>query len=90
MSNMTEQKWRSMSDHERVRFLNQNVIEVESQGFLDSKKKVGDYSAFTTKYRAKIGGVIMSRWCDSEAEALHHGLDNRIKMTEELADEADN
>lgn len=66
---MTVARWRSMSEREQAEFLNSEDITVESKLVFDEPRVVGDVTAVSERYRAKVGPVILSGWKDNSADA---------------------
>lgn len=87
MSRMTADKWKAMSDQEQIDYLEDHPIEVVSKSFMDGSKKVGDYSAVSKKYSAKIGRVVMTGWVDSEEKARQQAENNLSAMIADLTNE---
>ena len=56
---------------ERIEYLKGYPIEIENQPFLDGSKKVGDTSAVSTKYSARVRDVRVTSWMNTAAEAEH-------------------
>jgi len=54
---------------ERIEYLKGYPIEIDNQPFLDGSKKVGDSSAVSILYSARVRDVRVSPWMDTAAEA---------------------
>lgn len=66
---MTVERWRKIGDRERAEYLTSNEIEVESRLVFDETRLLGDVTAVSERYRAKVGPVILSGWKDSPVDA---------------------
>jgi hypothetical protein len=73
---MTQAKWDKMSKEEKAEYLKEAEHEIKSQQFMNGKKKVGDYSAVSRRYKLLVGGITMSTWCETEEEARKQGKQN--------------
>lgn len=59
-----------MSTDERVEYLRNHEVDIQSQTFMDGNAKVDDPNAISKKYRGKIGGLMVGGWCENEEEAI--------------------
>lgn len=72
---INEDDFLDLTPEDRVNYIRQSDLDVQSQAFMDGNAKPGSQDAVKEMHRVLSGGVDLTGWRDSKIEALREAAD---------------